>query len=315
MTTSIETPEANTFINVSKALRNAVDFIIYVSPKNEKPTMMLHRKFDEPIVEYDNKFNQETMEEFIRSNMLPLLGEISNRNYSQYLELGRDITWIMYNYEKPEDVEKINSIKDILKSYRDKLSFLQLNSVLWGETARRVGFNDETPYFVVESITTHKFYPMRSEFSHKNVQEYFENIVKNAVDPLIKSQDPPLTNDEPVKVVVRSTFDSIVLDPKKHVFLAIVAPWCKHCKKFEPVLDSIAEHFKDNENVVIAKIDGTLNDLDFDVESFPTIQFYKAVTNGEKTSVVYTLNRTFDDVVNFINTSITQDQESHHDEL
>jgi thiol-disulfide isomerase/thioredoxin len=50
-------------------------------------------------------------------------------------------------------------------------------------------------------------------------------------------------------------------DPTKDVFVKYYAPWCGHCKKMAPAWIELAEYLKDVEDVIIAEVDATANDL------------------------------------------------------
>lgn len=53
------------------------------------------------------------------------------------------------------------------------------------------------------------------------------------------------------------------------------APWCGHCKKLAPIWDELAEQYSRQSDLVIAKLDATLNDIDgITVKSFPTLVYY-----------------------------------------
>jgi len=108
-----------------------------------------------------------------------------------------------------------------------------------------------------------------------------------------------------VQVVVGSQMDSHILARvlnKEDVFLYIHAPWCAHCKSFEPVVKMLAEHYgnsKSNSNsnsnsnnptkqqssktddrpIHFLKIDGSRNEIDHDaiqVRGYPAIYIFKA---------------------------------------
>lgn len=60
----------------------------------------------------------------------------------------------------------------------------------------------------------------------------------------------------------------------------------------------MGEHFKDDEKVVIAKMDATANELEHTkISSFPTLKLYKAETNQV---VDYTGERTLEALIKFI---------------
>ncbi len=43
------------------------------------------------------------------------------------------------------------------------------------------------------------------------------------------------------QVVVADTFEEMVNDPEKDVFIEFYAPWCGHCKKLEPKYTELGE--------------------------------------------------------------------------
>ncbi|VDK85333.1 unnamed protein product, partial [Cylicostephanus goldi] len=68
----------------------------------------------------------------------------------------------------------------------------------------------------------------------------------------------------------------IVNDESKDVLIEFYAPWCGHCKAFEPKYKELAAKLKKTEpNLVIAKMDAIANDAPspYSVEGFPTIYF------------------------------------------
>ena len=60
------------------------------------------------------------------------------------------------------------------------------------------------------------------------------------------------------------------------------APWCGHCKSLAPKYEELGKAFANDDDVIIAKIDGTANDVEANIEvkGFPTIAFYKKGSAG-----------------------------------
>lgn len=79
--------------------------------------------------------------------------------------------------------------------------------------------------------------------------------------------------------VTSDTFQEIVLDPTRACFLLIYSPTCPASRSVLPILDDVAKEHHEFENVTIAKIDLTSNDLpvrDIVVQHYPTGYLFPA---------------------------------------
>lgn len=119
-----------------------------------------------------------------------------------------------------------------------------------------------------------------------------------------------------VTVVVGKNFKELVLENDKHVLLEVYAPWCPHCKKFEPIYNKIGKKFKNHSDILIANFNGADNEHDnVVITGFPTTFLYK---KGEKDKPIkFEGNNTFVDIIEFLkkNEVLKQDEEIVDEEL
>ncbi|XP_066485189.1 protein disulfide-isomerase A4 [Tiliqua scincoides] len=147
-----------------------------------------------------------------------------------------------------------------------------------GEDVNAAIFDEEGKKYAMEP----------EEFDSDVLKEFVLSFKKGKLKPILKSQPIPKNNKGPVKVVVGKTFESIVMDPNSDVLIEFYAPWCGHCKKLEPIYTELGKKYKNQKNLVIAKMDATANDISdnhYKADGFPTIYF--APSNNKKSPIKY----------------------------
>uniref|UniRef100_A0A0D9VH15 Thioredoxin domain-containing protein n=1 Tax=Leersia perrieri TaxID=77586 RepID=A0A0D9VH15_9ORYZ len=114
----------------------------------------------------------------------------------------------------------------------------------------------------------------------------------------VRSEPIPVVNNQPVKTVVADNLHDAFFKSRKNVLLEIYAPWCEFSQKLAPILDEVAVSLQDDEDIVIAKMDGTVNDIpsNLSIEGYPSMYFYSF--GGILLS--YDGGRTAEEIIDFI---------------
>jgi protein disulfide-isomerase A1 len=149
-----------------------------------------------------------------------------------------------------------------------------------------------------------KKYTMEGEVTEANVLAFADEWENGKLRPSLKSEEIPTEQKENVYTLVGKSFDSIVMDPTKDVLVEFYAPWCGHCKKIAPIYEELATNLKHNTNLVIAKMDSTLNEVEsVSIQGFPTIKFFPA--NDKKHPIDFNGDRTVEGFTKFLTEKAT----------
>jgi len=300
--------EEEKFNALASVLRNSFTFASVVGKPSVAAehgaegaySIVLFKPFDEK----KNVFTAtelETLEATIKKYATPLIDEIGPTNYKSYTDSGLPIAYLFIN---PADKDTyLEKIKTLAETTRGKLSWVWIDAQKYMRHGENLGLSGKTvPAFVLEELSTglHYVYEEAKEIATEGLTEFTTKYFSKELEPTVKSEDIPTPNDAPVTIVVRKNFDSIVYDQNKNVLVEFYAPWCGHCKTLAPIWEELGQHFATTEDVVIAKIDATANDVDakLGIRGFPTIKFFPKGEN--KTPVDYDGGRTKADFVSFI---------------
>lgn len=156
----------------------------------------------------------------------------------------------------------------------------------------------DKPVILARDAKNQKFL-LRDEFSVEALQVFLDDLESGRLEPYVKSEPIPESNDGPVTVAVGKNFDDVVINNGKDTLVEFYAPWCGHCKKLTPVFEELGTKLS-GEEVAIVKMDATANDVPplFEVRGFPTLFW---LPKGEKSKPVkYEGGREVDDFVKYI---------------
>ena len=284
-------PERDTLYNVAKELNEEVVFGQALDEASHQahgvtaPSIVLYRKFDEPKVVFDGKFEVDAIKEFIKQNQMPLLDEVGPENFMKYMESGLPLAYLFLADDDTRNTLP-DEIKAVAKEFKGKINFVWIDAAKYSGHADNLNLKQDWPAFAIQEPQAQTKFPFdqTKKITEESIREFVAKYVAGEIKPSIKSEPIPEKNDEPVKVVVADEFDKIVMDEEKDVLVEFYAPWCGHCKKLAPIYDEVGKKYVNHANkVVIAKMDATGNDIPptagFTVSGFPTIKLIKATTN------------------------------------
>uniref|UniRef100_A0A9L0RNA6 Protein disulfide-isomerase n=2 Tax=Equus caballus TaxID=9796 RepID=A0A9L0RNA6_HORSE len=272
----------------------------------DKDGVVLFKKFDEGRNNFEGEITKEKLLDFVKHNQLPLVIEFTEQTAPKIFGGEIKTHILLFLPKSVSDYDgKLSNFKKAAESFKGKILFIFIDSD-HTDNQRILEFfglkKEECP--AVRLITLEeemtKYKPESDELTAEKITEFCHRFLEGKIKPHLMSQELPEDWDkQPVKVLVGKNFEEVAFDEKKNVFVEFYAPWCGHCKQLAPIWDKLGETYKDHENIVIAKMDSTANEVEaVKVHSFPTLKFFPA--SADRTVIDYNGERTLDGFKKFL---------------
>ncbi|XP_072416384.1 protein disulfide-isomerase A2-like [Chiloscyllium punctatum] len=275
---------ANDMVEIPFAITNDPETLeSYGISKN---TITLFKKFDDQRtdfeIEAETGLTKEDLSKFIRVNEMHLVTEFTKENNAKIFDAQIDNHILLFiNKTIAEHNQLLKNFRDAAASFRGKILFVYIE--MNGDIEHVLGYfsvkNEDAPTIRLINISSVKKYKFPFDgITTENVKTFCQDSLDGKLEPYLKSEDVPEDWDKnPVKVLVGKNFEKVAFDETKNVLVEFYAPWCGHCKELAPIWDQLGEKYKDHENVLIAKMDATLNEVEsVKVQGFPTIKYFPA---------------------------------------
>ncbi|KAL3469454.1 thioredoxin-like domain-containing protein [Aspergillus californicus] len=270
----------------------------------KQPSIVLYKDFDEKKDIYEGGLDSEALLGWVKSASTPLVGEVGPETYSGYITAGIPLAYIFAETEE-ERTNFAKEFKPIAEKLKGAINIATIDAKAFGAHAGNLNLDPKQfPAFAIQDPAKNAKYPydQTKDVSAKDIGKFIQDVLEGKVEPSIKSEPIPESQDEFVTIVVAHSYKDLVLENDKDVLLEFYAPWCGHCKALAPKYEELAEMYANNDDfkskVTIAKIDATANDVPDSITGFPTIKLFPA--GSKDVPVEYSGSRTLEDLAKFV---------------
>lgn len=291
--------------------------VVYKNNKFENYFQMQEEELD---IIYDlslpHEIRLDTLKTFILENAESLVLQFSELYY--HVLFVPDVVTLFIIYNDKSDLSK-NDIINAAKKYKNKIivcisgsqkvSEKRLLSELLIEEVNKpimriIEFKDQVDIPL-------KYKPINDDvqIDEQSIDEFIEGYM-NGRKYFYRKSEHPLPeefNNGYVKIIVADTYDDYIFKNDKNILVLYYAPWCGHCRKFEPIYRELGKRlsiystkFKDYKNdIIISKIDAANNEIyNITISGYPSLYLYEK--SNKKEPIQYTGMRTVQDIISWV---------------
>ncbi|XP_034743684.1 protein disulfide-isomerase [Etheostoma cragini] len=159
----------------------------------------------------------------------------------------------------------------------------------------------EAPLIRLVNLTDHVTYHLPSDtLDVHTIKSFCQSYLDGKAKPKMQSEPIPEGWDkQPVKELVGMTLEKVAFNPNNTVFVLFYLPYSPESRALFPLWEELAEALKEREDVVIARIDASANDINMSMQgAYPSLCLFPALY-AERV-VIYQGKRKVKDLVKFL---------------
>jgi protein disulfide-isomerase A1 len=195
------------------------------------PTIVVYRTFDEPATEYPYPIRDADageIEGWIKDLAVPVIDEVNGENYAVYAQSAKPLAYLFLDPTGAQHESHIAAIKPLAAKHKGKINFVWIDALKFADHAKALNLVEPTwPSFVIQDLILQLKYPFdqSAEVTPEAVSDFVDLYVAGELEPQLKSEAIPESQDESVFHLVGKQFDEVVFDDSKDVFIEFYATW------------------------------------------------------------------------------------------
>ena len=244
------------------------------------PGVAISRRFDESPLAYSGAAAEDDIVAWAKGSSVPRLITFSE-DYIEPIFGDRNPAMILFTEETGQDYQTV--FEQAAKDLQGQILFVT-SGVTEGIQSRLAEFvgvetGDMPTVRIIspeESMLKYVYEGDAKSMGGDDISKFLADFKAGSLKPHLKSEEiPEPATVDGLTVLVGKSFDDVVKDASKDVLVKYYAPWCGHCKALAPVWDALAKDVEGIEDLVIAKFDATVNEVEgLEIRGYPTLKFY-----------------------------------------
>uniref|UniRef100_A0A3Q0SBV8 Zgc:136472 n=1 Tax=Amphilophus citrinellus TaxID=61819 RepID=A0A3Q0SBV8_AMPCI len=212
---------------------------------------------------------------------------------------------LLFVNKSSEDFDEIfSAFSSTAETFRMKILFVLVN-VAEHRNGRLMEYfrvqDFEAPLIRLVNLTNHVTYHLPSDtLNTEHIEKFCQDYLEGKAKPKMQSEPIPEGWDQkPVKELVGMNLEKVAFNPDRTVFVLFYLPYSKESRALFPLWEELAEAFEEREDVVIARIDASANDINMSMQgAYPSLCLFPALY-AERV-VVYTGPRKLKPLIKFV---------------